>query len=64
MCSYGGMENPCLTFVTPTLIAGDRSLVSVIAHEASHSWMGNFVGCANWQSFWSASHSNSNTTEQ
>ena len=49
---YGGMENPSLTFLTPTLIAGDRSLVSVVAHEASHSWMGNFVGCANWQSFW------------
>ena len=49
---YGGMENPGLTFVTPTLIAGDRSLVGVVAHEASHSWMGNFVGCANWQHFW------------
>ena len=49
---YGGMENPCLTFVTPTLIAGDRSLASVVAHEASHSWMGNYVGCATWQHFW------------
>jgi len=52
MRSYGGMENPCLTFVTPTLIAGDRSLASVVAHEASHSWMGNYVGCATWQHFW------------
>ena len=46
------MENPCLTFVTPTLIAGDRSLASVVCHEASHSWMGNYVGCATWQHFW------------
>ncbi|KAF9952979.1 Leukotriene A-4 hydrolase [Modicella reniformis] len=38
---YGGMENPCLTFVTPSLLAGDRSLVDVVAHEISHSWMGN-----------------------
>ncbi|KAF9116751.1 Leukotriene A-4 hydrolase [Mortierella sp. AM989] len=36
---YGGMENPCLTFVTPSLLAGDRSLVDVVAHEISHSWM-------------------------
>lgn len=40
---YGGMENPCLTFVTPTIIAGDRSLVSVIQHEITHSWTGNLV---------------------
>ncbi|KAF0536693.1 leukotriene A-4 hydrol [Gigaspora margarita] len=38
---YGGMENPCLTFVTPTLLAGDRSLVDVVSHEIPHSWMGN-----------------------
>lgn len=38
---YGGMENPCLTFVTPTLLAGDRSLSSVVAHEIAHSWTGN-----------------------
>ncbi|CAJ0763134.1 4704_t:CDS:10 [Entrophospora sp. SA101] len=49
---YGGMENPCLTFVTPTLLAGDRSLVDVIAHEISHSWMGNLVTTANWEHFW------------
>ena len=46
------MENPCLTFVTPTLIAGDRSLASVVCHEAAHSWMGNYVGCATWEHFW------------
>jgi leukotriene A-4 hydrolase/aminopeptidase len=49
---YGGMENPCLTFVTPTLIAGDRSLTSVVAHEIAHSWMGNLVGCSGWEHFW------------
>lgn len=37
---YGGMENPCLTFVTPTLLAGDKSLADVVAHEAAHSWSG------------------------
>ena len=40
---YGGMENPCLTFVTPTLLAGDRSLANVVAHEIAHSWTGNLV---------------------
>ena len=49
---YGGMENPCLTFVTPTLLAGDRSLVSVVAHEIAHSWMGNLVTMATWEDFW------------
>ncbi|VDD77051.1 unnamed protein product [Mesocestoides corti] len=49
---YGGMENPCLTFVTPTLLAGDRSLTSVIAHEISHSWTGNLVTNASWEHFW------------
>ncbi|CAB4380433.1 unnamed protein product [Rhizophagus irregularis] len=49
---YGGMENPCLTFVTPTLLAKDRSLVDVVAHEISHSWMGNLVTTANWEHFW------------
>ena len=49
---YGGMENPTLTFVTPALIAGDRSLANVIAHEISHSWTGNLVTNRNWQSFW------------
>eukprot|EP01006_Ploeotia_vitrea_P029695 TRINITY_DN62186_c0_g1_i1.p1 TRINITY_DN62186_c0_g1~~TRINITY_DN62186_c0_g1_i1.p1 ORF type:complete len:616 (+),score=88.05 TRINITY_DN62186_c0_g1_i1:35-1882(+) len=49
---YGGMENPCLTFVTPTLLAGDRSLADVVAHEISHSWTGNLVTNATWEDFW------------
>lgn len=49
---YGGMENVNCTFVTPTLLAGDRSLVSVVAHEIAHSWSGNLVSCANWSHFW------------
>ncbi|KAL5965642.1 Leukotriene A-4 hydrolase [Taenia solium] len=49
---YGGMENPCLTFVTPCLLAGDRSLTSVIAHEIAHSWTGNLVTNSNWEHFW------------
>ncbi|XP_024941988.1 leukotriene A-4 hydrolase [Cephus cinctus] len=49
---FGGMENPCLTFVTPTLLAGDRSLASVVAHEISHSWTGNLVTNANFEHFW------------
>ena len=49
---YGGMENPCLTFVTPTLLAGDRSLADVVIHEISHSWTGNLVTNRNWEHFW------------
>ena len=49
---YGGMENPRLTFVTPTLIAGDKSLTSTIAHELAHSWSGNLVTNATWDDFW------------
>merc|ERR1719197_2049339 len=49
---YGGMENPCLTFVTPTLLAGDRSQVHVVAHEISHSWSGNLVTNETWEHFW------------
>ncbi|KAL1934960.1 hypothetical protein VTP01DRAFT_4100 [Rhizomucor pusillus] len=49
---YGGMENPCLSFVTPTLLSGDRSAVDVVAHEASHSWMGNLLTTQNWEHFW------------
>uniref|UniRef100_A0A8C2GR67 Leukotriene A4 hydrolase n=1 Tax=Cyprinus carpio TaxID=7962 RepID=A0A8C2GR67_CYPCA len=49
---YGGMENPCLTFVTPTVLAGDKSLAGVIAHEISHSWTGNLVTNRNWEHFW------------
>jgi leukotriene-A4 hydrolase len=46
------MENPSLTFVTPTLLAGDRSLADVIAHEQAHSWTGNLVTNASWDHFW------------
>ena len=49
---YGGMENPTLTFLTPTFIAGDRSLVSLVAHELAHSWSGNLVTNANWADSW------------
>jgi len=49
---YGGMENPRLTFLTPTLITGDRSLVNVLAHELAHSWTGNLVTNANAEHFW------------
>ncbi|VEU39806.1 unnamed protein product [Pseudo-nitzschia multistriata] len=49
---YGGMENPCLTFVTPTLLAGDKSLADVVAHEIAHSWTGNLVTNATWDHFW------------
>lgn len=49
---FGGMENPRLTFATPTIIAGDKSLVSLIAHELAHSWSGNLVTNATWNDFW------------
>jgi aminopeptidase N len=49
---FGGMENPRLTFATPTLLAGDKSLVGVIAHELAHSWSGNLVTNATWRDFW------------
>ena len=49
---FGGMENPRLTFANPTLITGDRSLVTVIAHELAHSWSGNLVTNATWDDFW------------
>ena len=48
----GGMENPRLTFATPSIIAGDRSLVSLISHELAHSWSGNLVTNATWNDFW------------
>lgn len=48
----GGMENPRLTFSTPTIIAGDKSLVSLIAHEMAHSWSGNLVTNSNWKDIW------------
>jgi aminopeptidase N len=49
---YGGMENPRLSFITPSLLAGDQSLVSVIAHELAHSWSGNLVTNATWRDQW------------
>ena len=49
---FGGQENPRLTFATPTVIAGDRSLVSLVAHELAHSWSGNLVTNATWSDFW------------
>jgi leukotriene-A4 hydrolase len=49
---FGGMENPRLTFATPTILAGDKSLVSLVAHELAHSWSGNLVTNATWSDFW------------
>ncbi|WP_444995247.1 M1 family metallopeptidase [Aliikangiella sp. IMCC44359] len=49
---FGGMENPRLSFITPTVIAGDKSLVSLIAHELAHSWSGNLVTNATWRDLW------------
>jgi leukotriene-A4 hydrolase len=49
---FGGMENPRLTFATPTILAGDKSLVSLIAHELAHSWSGNLVTNETWNDFW------------
>ena len=49
---YGGMENPTLTFFTPTIITGDRSNTDVVAHELAHSWSGNLVTNATWSDSW------------
>lgn len=49
---YGGMENPCLTFTTPSLLAGDKSLANVVAHEIAHSWTGNLVTNKTFEHFW------------
>jgi aminopeptidase N len=49
---FGGMENPRLTFATPTVLAGDKSLVTLVAHELAHSWSGNLVTNATWRDFW------------
>jgi aminopeptidase N len=49
---FGGMENPCLTFATPTILTGDKSLTSLIAHELAHSWSGNLATNATWNDFW------------
>lgn len=49
---FGGMENPRLSFITPTVIAGDKSLVALIAHELAHSWSGNTITNATWRDLW------------
>lgn len=49
---FGGMENPRLSFITPSVLAGDRSLTAIIAHELAHSWSGNLVTNATWNDFW------------
>jgi len=49
---FGGMENPLLTFASPTIIVGDKSQVNVATHEICHSWSGNWVTCADWQNYW------------
>ena len=49
---FGGMENPCMTFATPTVIVGDKSLVALVAHELAHSWSGNLVTNAAWKHMW------------
>ncbi|WP_241238946.1 M1 family metallopeptidase [Colwellia sp. Arc7-635] len=49
---FGGMENPRLSFITPTVVAGDKSLVNLIAHELAHSWSGNLVTNESWQDLW------------
>lgn len=49
---FGGMENPVLSFITPTVVAGDGSLVNLIAHELAHSWSGNLVTNATWRDLW------------
>jgi leukotriene-A4 hydrolase len=49
---FGGMENPRLTFASPTILSGDKSLVSLLAHELAHSWSGNLVSNATWRDFW------------
>lgn len=50
--AFGGMENPRLSFISPSIVAGDRSLVAVIVHELAHSWSGNLVTNATWNDFW------------
>ena len=50
--AYGGMENPRLSFVSPSVIAGDKSLVATVVHELAHSWSGNLVTNATWNDFW------------
>lgn len=50
--AWGGMENPMLTFASPTVVVGDKSQVFVAAHEIAHSWTGNSVTCEDWANFW------------
>lgn len=49
---YEGMENPTLTFVSHTLLSGDKANADVVAHEIAHSWTGNLVSNLNWEHFW------------
>ncbi|RUO58694.1 M1 family metallopeptidase [Pseudidiomarina insulisalsae] len=49
---FGGMENPRLSFITPTVVSGDRTLINLIAHELAHSWSGNLVTNASWRDLW------------
>lgn len=49
---FGGMENPRLTFATPTVLAGDKSLVALVSHELAHSWSGNLVTNSTWEDIW------------
>ena len=49
---FGGMENPLLTFASPTIIVGDKSQVYVATHEIAHSWTGNDVTCRDWSNMW------------
>ncbi len=49
---FGGMENPNLTFVSPSIVIGDKSCTDVVIHEMVHSWSGNLITCENWECFW------------
>lgn len=49
---YGGMENPIITFVSPSVVTGDKTGLPVVIHEMTHSWTGNLVSCKNWSNFW------------
>jgi leukotriene-A4 hydrolase len=49
---FGGMENPMLTFVSPSMITGDKSMIATAIHEVAHSWMGNLVTCKSWEDAW------------
>ena len=50
--AYGGMENPITTFVTPSIVVGDKSAVNVVCHEIAHSWTGSLVTNSSWEDFW------------